>query len=244
VTYRDELQALHAQNESLRRDLDEARREVARLKALHALHASRDGQREGPQGGAGQSPSGHPDGINRTGVRLALTFGLAMVVMASLVTSRALVNRPAEMAWRYAPSHVRPCSHWVDDLHPGAYVPSVAGPRFVPVERTGRVRDVSGAASVAPGTRCDVWVTPTAHPEFNCRVEVRCGDTVVYGKPGAGYNHCAVEHGAPVRAHDVDPSSVDHDARLEMDLAVRSVVVSDEGATERFSIGLTLDPEP
>jgi len=91
---------------------------------------------------------------------------------------------------------------------------------FVEVPEPGRV--------LGAGEACAVEVTPVTDSSFDCRVVVRCGDRVLYGRDeargGTGYNHCGP---VPSLIVDRDVTDDDGDPRLRVDLASGEVVVEE-----------------
>jgi hypothetical protein len=109
------------------------------------------------------------------------------------------------------------------------------------VERRGTVESVRNYALVAQGAACSVRVFPAFGKE-NCRVAVRCGDTLVYGAEGGGFNECTVESGRVFAAKDAKGTAEDRDPQLDMSLPQGSVEVSD-GGTSPWSVKIRLAPE-
>lgn len=112
---------------------------------------------------------------------------------------------------------------------------------FAPVDRAARVTRVSGTPPVTRGVSCRVRIDPSAGRQ-NCRTEVRCGATVLYGdRASNGFNACELADGGVVRARDdrgTDEGG--SDPRLELDLPARRVVVSD--GAPAYEVTLTLAP--
>lgn len=84
-----------------------------------------------------------------------------------------------------------------------------------------------GSAAAQVGDDCQVEVTPMQGAYFNCRVRVSCRSEVLYGLPGAGYNTCLMEDGAPRRARDGNGTRRDGDPKMFLDMERGEVVVSD-----------------
>ncbi len=102
----------------------------------------------------------------------------------------------------------------------------------------GMVTSVEGTASVWEGESCEVRVQPTDDPRFNCRVEVRCGEEVLYGFPGAGFNRCARESGAFVAARDGYKTRADGDPMMGWDLRQHLVIVMDSEPDFKVTLAL------
>ena len=105
----------------------------------------------------------------------------------------------------------------------------------------GMVTAVEGHASVAEGQACEVRVAPTDDPRFNCRIQVRCGEEVLYGFPGAGFNRCAEEGGAFVAARDRYKTRADGDPAMGWDQRRHMLLVTD--SEPDFQVTLALHAE-
>ncbi len=106
------------------------------------------------------------------------------------------------------------------------------------VVHRGMVTSVEGTASVSEGESCEVRVQPTDDPRFNCRVQVRCGDEVLYGFPGAGFNRCSEEGGGFVAARDSHKTRADGDPMMGWDQRRRLVVVLDSEPDFKVTLAL------
>lgn len=103
-----------------------------------------------------------------------------------------------------------------------------AADSFAAVEKVARVASVTGTAPVARGASCRIRVEPRAGGQ-NCRAELRCGTTALYGNRSSnGFNHCVVEDGSFVRVVDDRTTSQGGDPRLTFDLPARRLVVGDD----------------
>ena len=100
------------------------------------------------------------------------------------------------------------------------------------------VTAVEGTASVSEGETCEVRVQPTNDARFNCRVQVRCGEEVLYGFPGAGFNRCAEEGGDFVAARDSYKPREDGDPAMGWDQRQHRVVVVDSDPDFRVVLAL------
>jgi hypothetical protein len=100
------------------------------------------------------------------------------------------------------------------------------------------VTSVEGTASVSEGEECELRVQPTDDPRFNCRVQVRCGEEVLYGFPGAGFNRCAEEAGGFVAARDSYKTRADGDPMMGWDQRQRLVVVMDSEPDFKVTLAL------
>ena len=106
------------------------------------------------------------------------------------------------------------------------------------VVHRGMVTAVEGSASVSEGQTCELLVQPTDDPRFNCRVEVRCGEEVLYGFPGAGFNRCAEEAGAFVAARDGYRTRADGDRAMGWDQRQHLVIVTDSEPDFKVTMAL------
>ena len=106
-------------------------------------------------------------------------------------------------------------------------------------ELTGEVWRTTGDAPTASGETCRVSVAASDQARNNCQVQVRCGETLIYGDAERGYARCV---GSPVHAHDKLPSEKDSDPRLDLVVARGRLVISDERHGEwSVTIGLKVD---
>src|SRR5262249_55933575 len=122
-------------------------------------------------------------------------------------------------------------------------------PEFAPVDRDGVVVAVSDVSPVAAGDGCHVHVesSPVNYIEtggtrrrLNCRVTVDCDGRRVYGVEHMGYNSCAVAAGKPTTAVDPYGTAVEGDPKLDLDLVLGRVVVSDDAPPPSYSFTIEL----
>lgn len=109
------------------------------------------------------------------------------------------------------------------------------------VERSGRVIESQNVTGVTPGTRCTVRVAPVSMPDFNCHVDLVCGDIVMYGTQPTGYAHCDVDGPRPVRAFDGEVGSGDGDPAISLDLAAGQMLFMDRHGDVPVRAVLALD---
>jgi hypothetical protein len=115
---------------------------------------------------------------------------------------------------------------------------------FEPIERAARITALRGTLPFDERATCQARVLPARSGAFNCLVRVVCDGHVVYPNPAqtAGYSTCALDaDGRPTRAQDGDPTALDGDPRVRVDLPRDEVVVSDDGdrvASFRLTLGL------
>lgn len=108
-----------------------------------------------------------------------------------------------------------------------------------------RAAQASGLRPTPGAPRCELFGGPVPNDQvFNCRLVVRCGDTLLYGAGSSGYNRCEVEGGSIVGAIDEGTSPVDTDAAVTLNVGARILRVSDEkdGASFSAMFALAYDP--
>ena len=108
----------------------------------------------------------------------------------------------------------------------------------VPDVRDAMVTSVEGSAVVDVGAACSVTVERTDDRVLNCRIRVRCGEEVLYGLPGAGYNRCAVREGRLLGARDGYRTRSDGDPWMSLDLENHTVTVQDSAPDFRVTLGI------
>lgn len=227
MAHRDDVEALRARLEAQERELRDAKAELDVLRA--AVHRDRGGDAsfgagapfEGtdttsPAMGFGPTP-GPLEPLRTASSR---RLGLFLAVAATLLFGAMLVTTPCPS--RHRRFEVRPT--------PTATVggSATAAPLFAPFVRFARVVDPGTPAVLGEGETCAVEVTPVTDSSFDCRVVVRCGDRVLYGRDeargGTGYNRCGP---VPSLIVDRDVTGDDGDPRLRVDLASGEVVVEE-----------------
>jgi hypothetical protein len=107
-----------------------------------------------------------------------------------------------------------------------------------PTVHEGIVTEVAGSAVVDLGDACSVTIEATDDQVLNCRVRVRCGEEVLYGLPGAGYNRCDGERGRVIAARDGYRTRSDGDPSMVLDLDARRVVVTDTAPDFRVTVSI------
>lgn len=116
----------------------------------------------------------------------------------------------------------------------GAFALSLApleqAPRSLPETLGARVTRTAGnAPPVGRGSVCTTAIAP-AEGTFNCRIEVSCGGTGLYGTtPSMGYAHCSWDGAVALSA--LDEHDDDGDPALRLDRGARSVEVRTESWT-------------
>lgn len=124
-------------------------------------------------------------------------------------------------------------------------------PRYVPegepMEYRARIVRVSGASPAQVGARCLVEVIRLRGGPFDCRVRIACGDDLVYGLSGSGYNTCRVDGGRVLGAVDGMETRRDGDPKLRLDLehGVARIIDRDPDVLVELAIeGLRPPPDP
>lgn len=229
--YRDPLEALQAENESLRSQLRDAHDEIA-------------GMRDPAPGPSDAYP-------HRWALGMRCLGGVAMMLPFLLMTAvceRRASRSPAWMA-QVGPARAAvaqaaaPAGPAV--AHSGCRLraPLVGFERFSrAVERSTRVTESRNFANLAVGSTCTVRVAPVSLPEFNCHVDVRCANgQALYGTLPTGYAHCDVDGENVLRAYDADYSAGDGDPAVTVDLTNNRVVVEDRAGESLKRAVLAVD---
>lgn len=105
------------------------------------------------------------------------------------------------------------------------------GPRWTPApqpasEHFAVVTRAEGA-TVGVGDGCWIRLSRVVRGDFNCKVELTCRNEIVYGRPNSGYNFCQEIDGELVSAADDQPSNVDGDPAMELDLREGKMTLED-----------------
>lgn len=232
MSYRDTHDALYEKTEALERELEEARREIERLRAMRA--EERDGVETS-------------DPLVRPEARSGIVIGLMAAAVVTTSAAALLASRAAVVGHRYygygSYYGAYGCPHRAS-MHSGDDGFDPASGLYETHELRGRVSATRGASVANVGDQCSVTISPVASARFNCRIQVECGGNMVYGLPHEGYTRCAVEGERPVRARDYSTSSFDGDPELELDVDARKLIVSDFASSGESSLSVTLDPAP
>lgn len=232
MSYRDPLDALRAENESLREQLKDAHEE------LSSAH-----------GRQGYTVETDP---NRWALGMRFLGGFAMMLPFLLMTAVCERRAVRSTAWvahvgpaRAALAQAGVASSPPPFVHSGCRLsaPAMGFERFTQsIERSSRVTSSRNHPSVAVGSTCTVRVAPVSLQEFNCHVEVVCqSGEVLYGTLPTGFAHCDVDGSRVLRAYDADFGTVDGDPALTVDLASGQVVVEDRTPTTVSRVSLALD---
>jgi hypothetical protein len=77
------------------------------------------------------------------------------------------------------------------------------------------------------GKTCVLVIAPGSS-RHNCRVRLTCAANIVFGTNTSGYEDCKLDAtGVPTGFVDLDPTSVDHDPEMTVDLGHNSMLLSD-----------------
>ncbi len=235
--YRDPLEALQAENESLQQQLKEAQDEAAALRDQKS--PSDDGDRH--RWALGMRCLG--------GVAMMLPFLLMTAVCEHRVAPRTVRahNWAASVQATPTPMLVSPTPTPVRHSCRMLAGPATGFEHFTAsIERSARVIETTGVRDLSPGNACTVRVAPVHMAEFNCHVEVVCqnGQTL-YGALPTGYAHCDVDRRMGVtRAADAEPTAVDGDGAFTLDMIHQRMVVTDGQGAEASRTVLSLDAPP
>lgn len=100
------------------------------------------------------------------------------------------------------------------------------------------VSSTIGPSGVAVGDACTVAVIPTGETQ-NCRIEVRCGQTALYGATEeVGWSTCGADASGGVVSRDPDPSSAGGDPTLDLRLGEHVVILTDQSASGSWAVEL------
>jgi len=210
MSYRDPLEAMRAENESLKSELRSTREALE-----HSLSQGADLNTEAARG--------------RWTMGVRCLGGLAMMTPFLLMTALC-EHRMAPRRASALPPMPSAASVIAAAPVPGCQMarPHVGFERFtLAVERPATVVESANLPSARAGQRCTVRVAPVSLPDFNCHVDVICDGAVLYGVHPMGYAHCDVEGAAPLRATDPYVTSQDSDPAVSVDLREGRVVVED-----------------
>jgi hypothetical protein len=254
MSYRDDRDALQQRVEDLERELSQARRRLDQIETARAKTERLEAELSAAQRnldrirteihavGAEEAPRRR----SFAAAHLVMLGVVAWGVVAGVAMMRsARSSRYSTPAYRThsdaSSARVRHAAHQAPTI-------TVAGQDDEPafrgrVKRVGYVTAVSGDAEASIGDVCSVSVRPASGVrKTNCRVVVRCGETTLYGRVGAGYAYCDVREGAPELATDEGETFEDGDPMLALNLAAGHLIVSDEGETP-YEVTLRLPPD-
>ncbi len=183
MSYRDPLEAMRAENESLKSELRSTREALE-----HSLSQGGDLGAEAARG--------------RWSLGVRCLGGLAMMtpflLMTALCEHRMAPRRVSAMPPMPSAASVIAAT----PVPTGCTMarPHVGFERFTrAVERPATVIESSNLPSARVGQRCTVRVAPVSLPDFNCHVDVMCDGAVLYGVHPMGYAHCDVDGATPLR---------------------------------------------
>lgn len=127
----------------------------------------------------------------------------------------------------------------------GVAVPSVLAPALGPpiTARTlsATVATAVGAAPAASGTSCEIALEP-ASGAFDCRAQITCGGTVIYGAGGAGFATCATDAAGHVTFMDSTTSPAGGDPILTLTLGTGNGMMTDTSPAGTWMVTFTFPP--
>ena len=235
MTHRDELLSLQARVEAQQREIDDAKSEIALLRAAHA-QKTREAEtlrRELDELGAGVRPSHTPEPASRAtrgrgfddepeNLRWTLRLSASVMAGVALVGSMMLAASASRGA-----------------CHGASMRAHAVAPVVTHLVRHGAVVDTLGPEVAAVGETCTVERIPADVGRFDCRIEVRCGEQTLYGTTfDTGYARCGgreVVRDGEITARDGDPA-------MTLDLARGRVVVEERVGLGTQRVEIALDP--
>ncbi len=218
--YRDPREALQAENDALRQQIRDQERELDALR-------------------------GHPEEARMPDPpRAAMRWGVGFASLGAVLPPVMLMLAATHGAWLAQARY-----HGMNDAR---MVPVAGGcltaraplgfERFTQsIERLGHVVEADNVQGVSPGARCTVRIAPVSMADYNCHVDVVCGDVAMYGGPSTGYAHCDVDGPRPVRAFDGDVTAGDGDPALSLDLSAGQALLLDRDEGFPVRVVLALD---
>lgn len=235
MPHRDQILSLQARVEAQEHELEETRSELALSHAAHAhqslvterLERQLEELSEEPAEagfGGGAPPGGPPseaggpfnDPRGPWGRGMAFAMVGSVVLFSTMFTLGARRSRMM-MEARYA------------------------GPPVSTLVREGHVISTVGPEVVAVGESCTVERRPVYAGSFDCRVEVRCGEQVLYGSdPNSGYVRC----GGRELVRDPHVTALDGDPAMTLDLARGVVTVEERVGMGTQRVEIAFDAEP
>jgi hypothetical protein len=225
MSYRDPLEAMRAENESLKTELRSTREALE-----HSLS----------QGGDLDAARG------RWSLGVRCLGGLAMMTPFLLMTALCEHRMAPRRASALPPMPSAASVIAATPVPTGCAMahPHVGFERFTTaVERPATVVESTNLPAARVGQRCTVRVAPVTLPDFNCHVDVMCDGAVLYGVHPMGYAHCDVEGASPLRATDPYLTGQDGDPAVHVDLRGGRVVVEDarDGRSTRAVLRIDAD---
>jgi hypothetical protein len=229
MTHRDELLALQARVEAQAREIDDARSEIELLRAAHARKTREaevlrrelaDRTLEGEPWTSAPSDARPPDAHDASVGMQRRSFGVAAAMIGGVALASAMMIAAGGPAGPH-----RSRGH--------------AAPVIESFEHVGHVVEGSDPAVAVPGETCTVRREPmVGGGGLDCRVEVRCGERVLYGAThDTGYVRC----GGRQVIRDREFTARDGDPAMELDLRLGRVIVEEQLGlgTQRVEIELT-----
>lgn len=119
---------------------------------------------------------------------------------------------------------------------------SGGGPVSVtPTTLAATAESVIGSPGVAQGGACTIQLGPGNGP-FPCRVQVSCGDRVIYGGENQGFSHCSSDPTHGLHVHDPAATPADGDPTMDLQLSAGTAVLTDEVSGGTWVVSLRFTP--
>lgn len=104
------------------------------------------------------------------------------------------------------------------------------------------VTQVIGAPGVVVGTPCSVQVTPSSGGVYNCRIQIDCGASNLYGSRSSnGYASCGLDAQRGLRARDDSPTPQGGDPTLDLRLGEGEVILTDQTGGGTWVVEMHVD---
>lgn len=222
MSYRDPLEAMRAENESLKAELRSTREALEQ-----AVSQQCAGDSEGER--------------NRWALGVRCLGGLAMMAPFLLMTALCEHRMMPSASQHRAAVSAHPAATAASGFGCQMARPHVGFERFTrAVERPARVVESTNLPGAPVGQTCTVRVAPVSLLDFNCHVDVICNGNVLYGVHPMGYAHCDVDGASVLRASDPYVTTQDEDPAVSVDFASSRVVVEDRRDGRETRAVLTL----
>lgn len=117
------------------------------------------------------------------------------------------------------------------------------GPIAITEQRhTATVTQVIGSPGVEQGGRCTIAITPSSGGPYNCRIQIDCGATNLYGSRSSnGYASCGSGAGGGLVARDDTPTPQGGDPTLDLRLGDGEVILTDQTGAGTWVVEMHVD---
>lgn len=102
------------------------------------------------------------------------------------------------------------------------------------------VTSIIGSPGVAQGDACTIAIGEGGGP-FNCRVQITCGATTLYGAGSTGYTRCTRDAQGATVARDTDPTPSGGDPTLDLRLGAGEAVLTDQTPAGTWVVSMRID---